>query len=273
MHKVLSLGAGVQSTAVLLMSVLGELEPIEHAVFADTGWEPKEVYKNLEWLVDFTHSNSDTKVHVVSCGRNIKDDEEVAIMRGIKAQGQRFVSMPYFTRTKSGDGIVRRQCTREYKIDPVCKSVRDILSIPRKTKNSVPMVEMWYGISSDESQRMRLADKWWMVNHYPLIELRMTRRDCRNWVVDHGFPEPPRSACVACPLKSTADWRHLRDTYPVEFEEACVFDEKIRKNGGDAGDLFVHPKRIPLRSIDFDSKEDLGQERLWDDECAGMCGL
>jgi hypothetical protein len=36
---VISLGAGVQSTTMLLMSAAGELEPLpELAIFADTGW-------------------------------------------------------------------------------------------------------------------------------------------------------------------------------------------------------------------------------------------
>lgn len=39
--KVLSLGAGVQSTTVLLMSWAGELPPLDCAIFADTGWEPQ----------------------------------------------------------------------------------------------------------------------------------------------------------------------------------------------------------------------------------------
>ncbi|KKN55324.1 hypothetical protein LCGC14_0583140, partial [marine sediment metagenome] len=43
--RILSLGAGVQSTAVLLMSCQGVLPPLDAAVFADTGWEPKAVYR------------------------------------------------------------------------------------------------------------------------------------------------------------------------------------------------------------------------------------
>ncbi len=50
MIDVLSLGAGVQSTCVLLMSCRGVLPKLDCAVFADTGWEPKAVYDHLEWL-------------------------------------------------------------------------------------------------------------------------------------------------------------------------------------------------------------------------------
>ena len=39
-HRYLSLGAGVQSSAVLLLAARGEIAPFDAAVFADTGWEP-----------------------------------------------------------------------------------------------------------------------------------------------------------------------------------------------------------------------------------------
>lgn len=51
MKRVLSLGAGVQSTTLFLMSLRGELPPLDAAIFADTQWEPKAVYKHLNWLV------------------------------------------------------------------------------------------------------------------------------------------------------------------------------------------------------------------------------
>lgn len=53
MKQVLSLGAGVQSSTVLLMSIVGELESLDGAVFSDTGWEPQAVYDHLQTLSDF----------------------------------------------------------------------------------------------------------------------------------------------------------------------------------------------------------------------------
>jgi 3'-phosphoadenosine 5'-phosphosulfate sulfotransferase (PAPS reductase)/FAD synthetase len=48
--RILSLGAGVQSTTVLLMSCKGVLPKLDMAIFADTGWEPPAVYEHLAWL-------------------------------------------------------------------------------------------------------------------------------------------------------------------------------------------------------------------------------
>lgn len=49
MMRFLSLGAGVQSSTLALMIALGELPPVDAAIFSDTHWEPRAVY---EWLGD-----------------------------------------------------------------------------------------------------------------------------------------------------------------------------------------------------------------------------
>ena len=48
--RVLSLGAGVQSTTLALMAAHGDIAPMpDCAIFADTGWEPRAVYEHLAW--------------------------------------------------------------------------------------------------------------------------------------------------------------------------------------------------------------------------------
>ena len=49
--RILSLGAGVQSSTMALMAEEGEfgVKP-DAAIFADTGWEPSPVIEHLEWL-------------------------------------------------------------------------------------------------------------------------------------------------------------------------------------------------------------------------------
>jgi hypothetical protein len=48
--RLLSLGAGVQSTTVLLLACDATIPPFDYAVFADTRWEPAAVYANLRRL-------------------------------------------------------------------------------------------------------------------------------------------------------------------------------------------------------------------------------
>ena len=273
MIKVLSLGAGVQSSTVLRLAIHGEIERPDHVIFADTGWEPRAVYKHLARL-EIEMNTADIPFFKVSVG-DIKADALRATVRGTKKNGQRHANMPYYTRQANGDlGMIRRQCTREYKVDPISKKVRELCNVGRKSKtNHIPKVEQWFGISTDELRRCTLSRFWWAVNYYPLIDLHMTRDDCLSWMNRHGYPRPPRSACVACPYKADIEWRLLRDESPDEWEEACVFDEAIRHRGGMRGDIYVHRTATPLREVDLSTPEDHGQARLWDDECAGMCGL
>lgn len=88
--RVLSLGAGVQSTTLALMAAHGEVGPMpDCAIFSDTGWEPKAVYEYLAWLM--SPNVLPFPIHAVAAG-NIRDD----LIAG--AQGARWASIPAFTR-------------------------------------------------------------------------------------------------------------------------------------------------------------------------------
>lgn len=69
--RILNLGAGVQSTALFLMSHEGLIEPIDHAIFADTQEEPAAVYQNLKFLRSVPEPAP--LIHVATVGR-IGDD-------------------------------------------------------------------------------------------------------------------------------------------------------------------------------------------------------
>lgn len=46
---------------------------------------------------------------------------------GKKAEGQRWADLPYFTRLADGKiGMIRRQCTSQYKIKPIHKKAREL---------------------------------------------------------------------------------------------------------------------------------------------------
>ena len=64
MLRILSLGAGVQSTTLALMAVRGEVEPVDCAIFSDTQSEPKAVYDHLARL----RATLPFPVHVVTKG-------------------------------------------------------------------------------------------------------------------------------------------------------------------------------------------------------------
>lgn len=267
MKHILSLGAGVQSSTMALMAAHREITPMPLlAIFADTGWEPKAVYAWLEWL----KAQLPFPVVTVSSG-NIRHDQVNARIRG-----RRTASLPYFVHVdgQQKEGKVLRQCTAEYKIAPIETYIkREILCLkPRQRAPKSVQVVQWRGMSSDEIYRLKPSRRPWMDVRYPLaMELAMSRNDCLLWMERHGYPPPPRSACIGCPFHSNDEWRRMRDEAPAEWDDAVEFDGAIRKAVGMRGDAFLHRSLLPLDLAPIDDRS--GQLDMFQNECEGMCGV
>lgn len=310
LDTVISLGAGVQSTTLALMAAAGEIDDLgprpRLAIFADTGWEPREVYEHLDRLQPALEAGG-LEVARVSAG-NIRED---TIARG-EGEKSRYANIPVYvggtmpapcpdctaapsdddpltltvidqhlrancptcdgtgrhpTLTVPIEGTLRRQCTREYKIDPITRHLRSLGYGPKQH------VTQYMGISLDEIQRMKPTRIAWQHAAWPLIDKRMTRADCHTWLTDHGWTAP-RSACIGCPYHSDHEWRRIRDTDPDAWADAIAFDEYIRTNlPGLDGEAYLHRQRVPLADVDLTTAEDAGQTNLFDAECEGMCGV
>ena len=136
----------------------------------------------------------------------------------------------------------------------------------------------YIGISLDEAHRMKPSRVQYSTHEWPLIERRMTRNDCIVWMAAHGFPKPPRSACVFCPYHNDHEWRRLRDEEPQEFARAVKFERKFAESKSQnkvmrSFALFLHDSRVPLDQVDFRTDGEKGQMSLFGNECEGMCGV
>ena len=252
--------------------LLREIERIDAAVFADTGWETMATYVWLQFLQKESRKHG-IPIHVVHKS-SIKEDALVSQVRGVKAEGHRWASMPLFVLGPGGErGMIRRQCTNEYKIRLLDRKFRELEGFKPRQRIEPGTTEVWKGISIDEANRASMSDKKWISFYYPLIDMRMSRGDCLLWFKKKGLPEPPRSACIGCPYHSNHEWRRLKVDSPKEFAEAVAFDKAIRKCGGMRGDVFIHSARIPLDEVDLRNAEDKGQMSLFSDECMGVCGV
>lgn len=272
--KILSLGAGVQSTTVLLMSCVGELPKLDAAIFADTQWEPKAVYKHLEWLKWYSERHG-IPVYTVSKG-NLRADALNSHVRSTgKEDTKRWASMPLRTVGPDGSqGMIRRQCTKEYKIEPIEKEIRRLLGLKKRQRiKKGTHVEQWFGISVDEVHRMRTPDKPWMEFVYPLVDRRLSRQGCKVWLGNYKFPSAPRSACIGCPYHSNEEWRKIKAN-PEEWADAVEFDNAIRDCCGMRGKVYLHRACKPLEEVDLRTDVDKGQLVMsWAEECDGLCGV
>jgi hypothetical protein len=259
--RVISLGAGVQSTVMALMAGMGKITPMpDCAIFADTQFEPVSVYDHLDWLEE----QLPFPVFKVTAG-NIKTDA----LNGINPRGKEFVTMPFYTT----NGLGKRQCTSDYKIDPIRNKTRELLGLKKGERAKDKLCETWIGISTDEMQRVKESRDKYIINRFPLLELGMKRRDCHQWF-DEYFPHKKlaKSACIACPYHDNRLWRDMKMNDPQSFDEAVEFDKKIRTQNTKNIEQFVHSSLKPLSEVDFSSAEDKGQLNFLD-ECDGMCGV
>lgn len=271
-YRVLSLGAGVQSTVLALMAEKGEhdLPKPDIAIFADTGWEPQAVYEHLDWL----ETQLSYPVVRVDNG-NIKEN----LMNGVMPNGSKFVGIPaYLAKEDGGDGIMRRQCTMEYKLKPIHREIRNVLGM--KSRQPVPRhikVEMWVGISVEEIGRDKPSREEWIEKKFPLIELGFHRAQLHKWF-QTNYPDRtlPKSACIGCPYHSDGVWKDMKENDPDSFMQAIQVDIALRENPNitaliPEAKAYLHRSRKPLALVEFEATT--GYQNQMNEECEGLCGI
>lgn len=246
-----------------LMAAHGELGPMpDFAVMADVGDEPEPVYEHLAWLA----SANVLPFPIKMVGDGKLSDKLLA--------GDKRARPPLFVRTKTGVGMLGRQCTRNFKLRPIRQEVRRLLGVGPGAYVKPGSVEMWIGISLDEVFRAKPSGLRYIINRHPLLEKRLSRRDCLTWLDAKGYGRPPKSSCWHCPYQSNSQWRDKRDNRPGEFALAVAFDEAMRSpemvklNGVPS---YIHNSGLPLSEVDLDKGDD--QLNLFNNECEGMCGV
>jgi len=235
------------------------------AIFADTGDEPGWVYEHLEMLKAW----SSIPIHVTSKGRLSQDVED-----RLTGKKKRVAAIPAWTRGRDGrEAPLRRQCTKEYKIEPLEKKVRELLGYKKYQRNR-HKVACLLGISTDEISRVKASCTHWITNLFPLIDAGLSRADCVRVIEDAGLPVPKTSACVFCPYHDDRYWLDLKANHPDEFARAVAFDRMIRdmSRTGIEQSVFLHRSLRPLDQIDFGQRLGLTVIDGFYAECEGLCG-
>ena len=257
-YQILSMGGGVQSSCLWLMNLQGLITPrAEFAVFSDTGWERKGTYQYLEYLDKMSVEYGFPKIMRVTAG-NIRADM-------LKEGDAHYDHMPLFTDSgnKHG-GMLSRQCTGHYKINVIKREVRKIFGMKRRVQ--------WIGFSMDEiTRRNDSASPAYIPLRYPLLERKMSRRDCLRWLLENGHPLPVKSSCIGCPFRKDTEWNEMKHNAPDEFADAVDFDDNIRDKHINRPkrvtpqlslfpdspieeptyDLYLHGSITPLKIINF----------------------
>lgn len=285
---ILNLGAGVQSTALYLMSIDGdepEVPKFDAAVFADTQEEPGDVYKHLEYL----ESLDGPPIIRVTAGRLGDALKKGADAKGnVRTDGGHYISIPAYTLNPvtQQKGIIRRQCTADFKVKPVEQWIRQHVGAqPGRAVSKDITIHQYMGLSFDEPKRVIRVKQRFMAKpsnwevHFPLWEMQYERSDCKAYLREKLPYEVPRSACVFCPFKSDSEWRLLRDDDADGWARAVEIDAVCRIGSGLDSHRYLHKSCVPLDQVDLRTEDEKsGQTNMFShlrgfqDECEGYCG-
>tara|TARA_R110002020_G_scaffold248963_1_gene462918 strand:- start:627 stop:1481 length:855 start_codon:yes stop_codon:yes gene_type:complete len=251
----LCLGAGVQSSALVAACDLGleingyKFPRPDVVIFADTQADPPWILEQVGRLQE----KSSLDIRTVTAG-NLGDDSLYG-KPGLNKFGKpynKFVTLPVYGLNPDGTKtLLRRQCTREYKIDPIEKEIRKLLGY-KKGQRIKESARALLGISLEEAQRMKPSRTSWVTNEYPLVEARLRRHDCHRILKESGYPAAKRSACTFCPFHTSEEWAELKKNAEL-WEEIVAFDKAIRNlsRKGKEAPVFLHPSCKPIDEIDF----------------------
>lgn len=262
----LSLGGGIQSSAMLAMSVLGAhgVPKVDCAIFADTKGEIDATYS---WMVKLKAWSEGRGVRVIITTKGSLEEDAL----GLKSKHPE--SIPAFMKKPDGKrAILPRSCTLDYKIEAVRSEARRQMGLTKGQRaKGVKKSLCLMGISLDEVIRMKPSPVDWIENTFPLVDAKLTREDCAVYCKEVFGEVPPRSSCYYCPHHSDSYWVWLRDRHPLEWEKAAVFDGKLRTASHSlSGEVFLHSSLVPLKEVVLKPKaSSLGE---FGGECEGMCG-
>lgn len=269
--KILSFGAGMQSTALALMSCKNmravkdgkqapfPLVPIyDLVVFCDLGFEPPWVSSQAAFVrkacesVGIWYKQLDTPLY--------QD-----LMRDFGKK--RVVSIPWWTLGDDGHkSRMPRNCTIDYKVERISKFIRwDVLGYKkgqRLRSEDKKAHEMHMGFSFEEMRRCKQNPNPMFINRFPLVDMKLVRADNYAYIKDKWGLETKASACAFCPFHKNFFFRYLKENEPEVYQQLVRVDELLRDNNPKPpmdSDLFISRSRKRL--------EDLIDEDYCDAEC------
>ena len=185
MKRVLSFGGGVDSSAILAYHLFEENLKIDHVVFADTGAESADTYRNVEFFRELCE-HYDLPFTVVR-----KDGETLT----------EWVTRLGIVPVMAGGSHV---CSKKFKGDVIQKWVRD--AYPDE------QITFLIGIEKNEGHRTaRFTKPASDTNEYeyPLVDMGWDRAACVAYL-DRREIEVGKSSCVYCPFMSEEEISEMR---------------------------------------------------------------
>jgi len=276
--KILSCGAGMQSTALALMScekkmlmakmsrrnVQGQLslfsdEPYPEVpiydciIFCNLGYEAPWVYRQVDFI---RRACARAEIPFVVLDTHLYDDY-------ISNFGKsRVVSVPFWTIGEDGrKAKLRRNCTIDKKILAIQKYVRwELLGYAKGQHLKAEDIqghEMHIGFSWEERRRMFDSYNPMFVNRFPLVDMGAERPDNYKYILEKWGLETRASACCICPFHQNYFFKFLKENHEEEYNAVVRLDALLEEK----------QPLTPIRSEMFISRSRKRIIELTDEEC------
>jgi hypothetical protein len=230
MKYVISYGGGVQSTALVILSMRRQW-PVDEIVHVDLlAAESPRTREYVEYFRNWLRDEYGREITVIE--RDLYGD---------MLKHPEFTPVPWHGKRRKF--MLRRQCTREYKVAPIQRYLTQ--------KHPQALIKLMLGISADEWTRMRQSSHSRIEHVYPLVEEMITRRHCLEIIRDAGLDLPAKSSCWFCPYRSTgSQWALIRQ-YPHLAEMATNLEDRINTARVERG----KPEIAVIRSWGVDQQD------------------
>ncbi len=193
---ILSYGGGVNTTALMVL-LLKRRMPLDEAVFADTGAELPETYRNVRMAARYLKKRGIPL-------RIVKSNNGTLLQTCKK---RRVIPSQLW-----------RWSTRDYKITPIHAYYRSL-----KTH-----IQEYLGISYDEIERIKSSSLPYVTSSFPLVDEKMTRNDCLQLIRRAGLPAPAKSGCYFCPFNTEERWRYIWRNHRDLYLKAMRLEEQSK---------------------------------------------
>lgn len=209
-YKIVGYGAGVDSTAMLIMLTKQGVK-IDFIIFSDTGGEKPDTYAFIPKFSDWLLKNGQPEITIVKYKR--EDGEEETLEQEML---RRNVLPPIAYGFKS--------CSDKYKIRPLNRFLKD--NHPEIFEGKQKPIK-YIGFDMGEIRRMKPDPTGLFENKYPLIENKISRQEAEKIIKAEGFCLPPKSSCFFCPNMK----RHEILRLPEDLKQRAVeLENRAKEN-------------------------------------------
>lgn len=204
MPTIISYGAGTNSKAMVIR-MLREGEKIDRIVFADTGGERPETYRDMEDFSFWLQMQGAPGIEVVR-NTSIANGIPVVTLEEECLAGKKLPGIAY------GFGT----CSDKWKQRPFKRWFK-------QNKFDASAV-VCIGFDADEPNRAERGARIdsGYIKRYPLIEYGMGRDECLAEIEGAGLPLPGKSACFFCPSSKQAEVLAL----PPDLQQRAITLER-----------------------------------------------